>query len=278
MGDFWDHLSKEKVCHVVLEVSSVKTPLKIVHGALIGIGKLSGLTALADVDVDYIWLGSGSRCDQIEILSTEDFTILSINVGIAKQQYNDGVHSISYSANAQLNLAHAKELYNHMKSIKDALMDGESDLIDVAKYSGIPNALKESIAKCSDILDGTDSLKASTTSQRPTDTRSVVQGDYHHAACGYLGRAQSTIYASKKVSTSYFKRTTKYPITAAIEAMRKKVEALEKGVYKPPSILLEDDGTPEKTDTNVAPSDKTERNTSEISDLYEDYFNGMGMC
>ena len=60
-----------------------------------------------------------------------------------------------------------------------------------------------------------------------------VYSGAHHTSC--YNRATTT-YKKKETETFVIKRTTKYPISSAIERMKIKIEAIKKGTYKAPKL------------------------------------------
>jgi hypothetical protein len=140
----------------------------------------------------------------------------------------------------------------------------KSGLIDSDKYI-VPQSITSEIEK-----EGKKEA-TSTTNKGTVYNRSggINYGNNHSAArtgtCGYSGYS----YTKKDPTTSIIKRTTKYPISAAIDRMRAKVEELREGKYEPPKLPS-------------IPADKKEpvNNTQAASaqdDADDDNFSYMGM-
>lgn len=247
MIDIWDILDEIKISYVVLDMASSRDASERLSGALLGISALSGLTDLANPNVDYVWLGTGDAGAKIEALNVEDFRIETIHLGtIDPKESIEKISAVSYSANPEENLKRAKKLFAHIREKCKAMMEEGTFLIDFSAYKGISTALKEKMAAGSKLESHKSSSAASRSGGSVVDDDAGTEdmySSYSHMhnphACGYRGShlgSSTTTVVKKVVTTKNFKRTTKYPIAPAIEAMKKKVELVKAGTYEPPTL------------------------------------------
>jgi len=202
------------ICYVEVELESLSEDKSIVRGLFLGVQPLVGTsTQLVSKDELFLWVARG---DQINTCNLYSFKINSIE--IAYKVVINGTTFVDRFSDLQ------QKDYLEQLDVVTKLMEEENKvigdgLIDVEFYNEVPADLKKSVSVHTESKAGAHTPPAS------------------RHACGYKGTAGTgTTYYKKEVSTTAIKRTTKYPITSAVEQMKAKVQAIREGSYEPPDI------------------------------------------
>lgn len=153
---------------------------------------------------------------------------------------------LHYSADAQLKL-----IYEFFIKNGKTLTTG---LIDINTYNITEELQKE-------IDEGNKKANVSS----PLYNNNTTRDNNRSSAVNY-----SHVYKKKEVSTSIIKRSTKYPISVAIEKMKIKVEEIRGGKYKSPALL------PIPADKEKEEDVKKSKGVTKDDDLYEDYYANCG--
>lgn len=200
-------------------------------------------TQLVANDEQFIWLYKG---DNIYMLNAAHYDVRSIEL-------QKGPAIDTYIGTSQ------EEYVRRLKLIHEVFAEEKkilaSGLIDVDEYI-VPKKIKDRLGTPESKADATGTLK-SNYSPPGYNSRS--------GACNYSVGSNHQ-YSRKEPSTSVLKRTTKYPITIAIDKMKAKIEEIRKGKYKAPKLPL-------------IPADKKgqleEEDTSDTQYRYKDIYGNM---
>lgn len=179
---------------------------------------------------DYIWM---FREKSVQILSTKYYFVSQVNVGYGDKTSETTSYTVDKAAEG-INF-----LLNLQKQLKDDNKLTANGLINVMAFLDVPEYLKKEIES------------------KPTTTHTTTTGSIHNTVANtttVVDNQKQIGYVRKEVSTGIIKRTTKYSITQAMEAMRKKLIALKNGEYKAPKL-------------SEIPADKEADDT----DYYDDY-------
>lgn len=205
--------------YVVVKAALRKKPESCVVGLLYGYRPLVEVnTQIVSQEEMFLWLVKG---DDVHILNKFHYSISYIEVGKANSssRYSSVTDEDNY-----------KRIESLVKFMKENGKTEPSGLIDLAKYGTLPKDVEDEVKKPTFL-----SSQKSTTDTGTSHNRSGGQNyDWsgHHTnqyAYGYTP-------AKKEVSTAVIKRTTKYPISTAIDKMREKVALLRQGKYDPPKL------------------------------------------
>ena len=204
------------VKYVVVEAILKRDKGNKVEGLFIGYQPMVKThTQLVSNDEQFIWLYKG---DNVYMLNASHYDIKSIEM----QKFAE---VSTYIGTSQI------EYINRLKLIHETFTEEKkvlaSGLIDVDEYV-VPKKVEERL---------NEGEKKSESFKTPSSSAGYSAPDYNarSGACNY---STSSHYSRKEPSTSVFKRTTKYPITTAIDKMREKVEEVRKGEYKAPELSL----------------------------------------
>jgi len=234
------------VKYVVVEAILKRDKSNKVEGLFIGYQPMVKThTQLVSNDEQFLWLYKG---DNIYMLNASHYEIRSIEIqrfaevsthmGTSQEEYID-----------RLKLIH--EVFTEEKKVL------ASGLIDVDEYT-VPKKIEDRLNE-----EGKKSEAADTSS--PSSGYSAPSYNTRSGACNY---STGSYYKKKEPSTTVFKRTTKYPITTAIDKMKAKVEEIRKGEYKAPKL-------PFIPADKKEPVEEADDKTSTAQDNYEDIYGGV---
>lgn len=229
--DLWLALDNVTIQHVAVDLETKHVPKEHFTGALIGVGPILGLTDLANPDSIFIWVATGEKFERLEILNSADYEISLIHIGAIQ---NKEPLQISSGSSASGNLERCLLVVETIAKTQQNLLDGDSGLIDAARFTDWTAVIRERISKDrsgkggNKILDKTTEKKTETNFSRSGGLTAGSEDNQY--ACGYHGY---NAYVAKKVTTKSFKRSTKYPIGAALDAMKKKLDKIRLKAYTP---------------------------------------------
>lgn len=199
-------------------------------------------TPLASKEEMYIWLSEGEYC---HILSAKHYEVTTLFLGAKESDWQfSGKHSDTDKNEGRLSIIH--------QSMKAATRVNDNGLINTDTYSGLPDTLKKKIKNKSE----SDSSSKTTTDTTKTSGYNRSGGAYTSGACGY----SSTTSTKKETSTRLFKRTTRYPVSEAIESMWAKITEIKEGTYTPPKLKAfkeEKKKEPDKKESSVSANNST---------------------
>jgi hypothetical protein len=188
-------------------------------------------TPLVSADEKFIWLFQN---DNVIIYNPRDYIIVSIYSSKGKGSETASFYNEGRQTNAISELEELKEELEKEKRVKSGGM------IDIDSYEGLTSSLKEKINATS---SGEDGVKAS--GKAPANF--MGHGVHHSHASSSKPAYSKTTYPDYTTKTSVFRRTTKYPIGAAIKSMQNKILEIKSGTYKPPKLKeIPGDKTAEK--------------------------------
>lgn len=241
------------VKYVVVEAALKRDKGNKVEGLFIGYQPMvKAHTQLVSNDEQFIWLYKG---DNIYMLSASHY-----DIGMISTQMG-GVVSTCV-VNSQ------EEYIDRLKLIHEVFTDDKkvlsSGLINVAEYT-VPNKISEHLGK---------GEKKREIVKSPVHTPNYSSPGYNtpgynarSGGCNYSSGGYST-YQKKDPSTSIIKRTTKYPITSAIDKMKAKVEEIRQGKYEAPEL-------PSIPADKEAPAKKADDKSTVADDDYDIYGSNM---
>jgi len=208
------------VDYVAIQVALKKDTDNKTKGLFLGCQPMVKInTQLVSKDEEFIWLFKG---ENVYMLNVDHYDVEKIEL------QKDNKLSVYTAGNTQ------EDYVERLKLIQEVLTEEKkvlkSGLIDTDKYT-VPKSVLDDIEKVD---------KKETSVIKETINKSG--GTNYNArtgACNYTGyNSGGYSYKKKEPSTTVFKRTTKYPITSAIDRMKAKVDELRKGEYKPPKLPL----------------------------------------
>jgi hypothetical protein len=189
-------------------------------------------TPLASTSELFVFLW---RNPVIQILNLDKYNIRSIEIGEGKSEI--GAAAQCFMAKDQE--ACIKKLKDIHAAFRSAGRMFDGDLIDTDKYI-VPKSITDKIKDNKTLIPTVSSVssnnsKTTTPNNTTAHNRSGAGTEWdgsHKSACGYTG----TTYIPKVVTTSWLQRSSKYPIEAAIQRMRTKIEEIKAGTYKSPQL------------------------------------------
>jgi len=122
-----------------------------------------------------------------------------------------------------------KSILEIIKALKEQNKMQSNGLIDVHKYEALPVGLKSYL----------DATKQASTQQPVTK---YTSGSSQNSAKNVMDLYKSkrnytpTTYKTKENETFFIERTSKYPVSKALEKMKEKVEKIKNGTYQPPKL------------------------------------------
>lgn len=181
----------------------------------------------------FLWMYNN---DTIFILNLQHYTISSMEVCIhkygKKSQIINFKDSEYCSAIAKLHI-----IQNTLTNQKRVRTDG---LIEVSTYKDLPEYLAKMAPKQTVVEDSnksTTSAVKSNTYRKKTYNTKTKQWDYENTISKAVNYTPNPYHSNKKkVETSVFKRTTRYPAENAIANMKTKIEEIKLGKYKPAKL------------------------------------------
>ena len=234
--------------HVIVTVCLRDNKADKLKGLFLGYRPLvESHTQLVSNDEYFIWLYRG---ENVYMLNVDHYDVYSIEVkaGHITTQYSTASQEVSIG---KLKMIHESFIEN-----KRALATG---LIDISTYD-ITEKIQKELGK------STEKTESKNTSLYGNNkTRNYNNYNNHSSSVNY-----GTSYKRKEVSTTTMKRSTKYPISAAIERMKAKVAEIRSGEYKPPALV------PIPADKEKEEDAKKSRGVIKDTDLYEDYYANCG--
>jgi len=239
------------VKYVVVEAALKRDKSNKVKGLFIGYQPMVKThTQLVANDEQFIWLYKG---DNIYMLNASLYDVGSIEMqkGPAIDTYV-GTYQGEYTS--RLKLIH--EVFTEEKKILS------SGLIDVDEYT-VPKKVEDILGK---VEKKSDVGKTHSTNEYHSPRSGAC--NYSTSGCYTGNYSAPTSYKKKDPSTSVFKRTSKYPITTAIDKMKAKVEEIRKGEYKAPEL-------PFIPADKEEPPEETENKTTNALEDYEDMYGNI---
>jgi hypothetical protein len=222
-----ENKSADDIKYVAVEMSSNEDKEDITIGLFMGIGSLMDFSnEIIQAGEEFIWL---SRGNQIHMLNLDQHSIDTLHIG--ESGSNNIISNYSLSTTQSASKEKLTGIHRLMKDAKRTLM---GDLIDVDVYE-VRDDIKEKVGKIRAESKPKSTIVTTPTKPKTNADRSEY-GYYRSAAYGHAHTAGYSATRKKEISTTMFKRTTKYPISTAIESMRKKVEEIKQGSYKPPKL------------------------------------------
>jgi hypothetical protein len=231
--------------HVIVTVCLKNDKSDKIKGLFLGYRPLvESHTQLVSNDEYFVWLYKG---ENVYMLNTDHYEVCSTEVK-AGQQITQYSTILQIDSIARLKLIHEAFIKN-----KRTLGTG---LIDISTYD-----ITERIRR--ELGTGTKSTDSKDTS---------LYGNKHPL---YNNRSSSVNYSAssykkREVTTTTLKRSTKYPISTAIEKMKAKIEEIKKGEYKSPVLAAI------PADKEKAEDAKKSKGVIKDDDLYEDYYSNFG--
>lgn len=231
------------VKYVALEVALKRDKDNKVKGLFLGCQPMVKThTQLVANTEEFVWLHKG---DNVYMLNVAHYNVEIIEI----QRGN--VLSTYTAGNTQ------KEYIERLKLIQEVFTeDGnvlKDGLIDTDKYT-VPKSVLDDLEK--------EGKKETNTTKSTTFNRSG--GSSYNARTGGCNYSPGyNTYKKKEPSTSVIKRTTKYPISSAINRMKAKVDELRKGKYEPPKLP-------------TIPADKEPPEKGKAADEDDDMYSQMG--
>lgn len=221
--------------YIIVEVSLKRDKSNRMKGLFLGCQPMvKEHTQLVSKDEEFIWLYRG---ENIHMLNTAHYDIMTFEI----DKYGS---KISYAAGTKQG-----EYIDRLKLIQNVYEDDnktlKSGLIDVEKYT-----VPENVKKDLEVVE-----KKNITTQTNQSHIGSIYNRNRSGACNY----STTNYKKKEPSATVFNRTTKYPITPALDRMRAKVEKLRNGEYKPPKlpkIPADEEEKKEATKSKAAAADQ----------------------
>jgi hypothetical protein len=232
------------VKYVVVEAALRRDKSNKVEGLFIGYQPMVKThTQLVSNDEQFIWLYRG---DNIYMLNAAHYDVGSIEM-------QKGAEVSTYIGTSQ------EEYINRLKLIHEVFTEEKkvlaSGLIDADVYT-VPKKVEDHL---------NEGEKKSINAKTPRPDYTSPSYNTRSGACNY---STGSYYKKKEPSTTVFKRTSKYPITTAIDKMRAKVEEIRRGEYKAPELPLI------PADEEV-PVEEADNKTSTTQDDYEDIYGGV---
>jgi hypothetical protein len=192
-------------------------------------GYFLGIRPIVDKDFDvakvddlYVWV---YRKGAVHMFHLDYYYIDEIQVGIGMNANISSTQGFINEDDSQ------KEAIQNLKDISESLISNEmsnaNGLIDYKKYDNVPTKLKDEI----------ELTQAKSTVCDPYNRSGGVNYSAGQRPASSTGSTSTnTIYKSKEVHTTQFKRTTRYDVKEAIEEMNKKVAEIKAGTYEPPQL------------------------------------------
>lgn len=188
-------------------------------------GFFVGIRPIVDKDFEvakasdlYVWI---YRKGSVHMFHLDYYYVDKINVGYGDKSI------ISSTRSYKDDQVDQKLAIERLKAIHKGFIAGGSGkangLIDYEKFSDVPKAAKDDIE-----LGGNTQDKKSTIYNRSG------AANYSSGQSPLYGN--KSVYKKKEVSTSNFKRTTRYDVNVAIDAMNAKVKEIKAKVYEPPKL------------------------------------------
>lgn len=207
-------------------------------------------TQLVAKDEEFIWLHRG---DNVYMLNTLHYKIVDIEIERQGKltTFIAGTNQEEYTKRLKM----IQEIYAE----KDQVL--KSGLIDMDNYVVSDKLKKE--------LESNVEKKSESATPKGTVWNQNSAYNNRSGACNYgtgsVYGSHSSVYTAKKPSTTMFKRTTKYPISPAIDRMKAKVEEIKNGTYLPPKLPA----IPADKNESEKPK-KNETVTKSAAEQYED--------
>jgi len=205
--------------YVAVELTLKKDASNKIKGLFLGCQPIvKDHTQLVSKDEEFVWI---SRGDNIYMLNTDHYNIDHIDID------NRGSLTTLTAGTNQAEYIGRLKLIQKVYAEKEEVL--KSGLIDPDNYV-LSSKIKADLDAKIERKKETTTPAGSTWNRNNNKNRS--------GACNYSGYSgySGSVYTPKKPSTTMFKRTTKYPITSAIDRMRAKIEAIKKGTYEPPKL------------------------------------------
>ena len=183
------------------------------------IGYFLGIRGLVDINTQmvnkndlFVWLMKGETVEMLNLAHYEiDFLDINVNGSFTKYQ----------AYKEELNIQRLKNIQEAMK-VYDMLR--HNGLIDTDSFTNVPEATKKLVEN-----DIKPEYKAATKTNTSTTSTTIS-----HSYAGI--KHTTTTYKKKEIETFVIKRTTKYPISSAIERMKVKIDTIKKDTYEAPKL------------------------------------------
>ncbi len=195
----------------------------VITGYFLGIrGVVGNNTQMVNKNDLFIWLIKG---ETVHMLSLGYYEVDSLEVNL-----NGSVTRYS---------AYKEEVNIHrLKAIQEAMaaydMLHPNGLINTDKFTNIPEKTKKIVEN--DIKPTYKPATKTATKPLSYDPNNPNGHVYPGAYGNHYPSRTTTAYKKKEVETFIIKRTTKYPISSALERMKLKIEAIKEGTYEAPEL------------------------------------------
>lgn len=234
----------KNIKYVLVSIELKNTNNMEQQGYLIGCQPIVGSDfEVVKANQNFLWL---FRRGSVQMFHPDYYFISEITIGYAKMS---SMRAFKDNEGQQADaMASIKEVMDILKENQMVRVNG---LVDYQKYTDIPEATRSAIElpAASNKVTTIDNTHNRSGYTAPVDHRTrPLYG-------GYSTTVPYTPYVPKEVSTSSFKRTTQYDITAAVRLMDIKITEIKENKYVPPklkSIPADDVADEEKVTTNVS--------------------------
>jgi len=190
----------------------------VITGYFLGIRGLVDInTQMVNKDDLFVWLMKG---ETVHMLNLGHYEVDSLDINVNGS-------STKYSAyKEEVNIQRLKNIQEAMKTYDMLRYNG---LIDTDSFTNVPEATKKIVE---------DDIKPEYKPTTKTNTRATGTTGYSYTGVQHNAQhtRSTTAYKKKEVGTFVIKRTTKYPISRALEQMKIKIEAMKEGTYKAPKL------------------------------------------
>ncbi len=233
---------------VVGVISKADKKSAVITGYFLGIRGIVGInTQMVNKNDLFIWLIKG---ETVHVLNLSHYEVDSLEINLNGS-------STKYSAYKE------EENISRLKAIQEAMatynMLHPNGLIDTDRFTNVPEATKKIVE---------NDIKPTYKTVNKTAYSSTSQA-YPAAYNSYHPGRTTTTYKKKEVGTFIIKRTTKYPISSALERMKLKIDAIKEGTYEAPKLA----GIPADKELKEGEKkeDKPETKTTEQAHMEEVY-------
>jgi len=229
-------------------------------------GLLMGYKALTSNDNEkdpnmnklFVWVYNKKS---VYLYNLEHYEIRSIEIAVG-----DRGKTVQFTNFANKQDKAIKSILEIIEALKEQNKIQTNGLIDVYKYECLTSILKDDLV----------------TSSKPAIPSTLIHGITYPYRSGNTINNNYTPISHKpeetKVKALFMERNNKYPLERALEKMRRKIEKIKDGTYKPPKLekTLEDTvNKVDKEDKNDKKEDKD--NNEEYTADNEDFYGAGGM-
>jgi hypothetical protein len=229
--------------HVIVTVHLKDDKANKIKGLFLGYRPLvESNTQLVSNDEYFIWIYKGENVYMLNVDHYDVYTI-EIKAGHITTQYS--------TASQEIGIGKLKIIYESLIENKRTIATG---LIDISTYD-ITEKIKKDLGTKTDSTSSKDASLYGNTKSYNNRSKAV---NY------------STPYKRKEVSTTTMKRSTRYPISTAIEKMKAKIEEIKNDEYKSPVLAVI------PADKEKSEDAKKSKGVIKDDDLYGSYYSNYG--